>query len=185
MLIIPMSITTHAQLEKGAKLVGLQTNIMVGDIYYAYLSIDANSNESNYGLNLVPTMGWAIQRNWVIGGQATLGFLTGKDNESTNENISTYYDLGIAPFTRLYLDLTKNKKLKIFGMAAVEFASSYARHTTKGGAFSYTDKTRYSSVLGTLGGGLGYFGRKIAIDLNASNTGLRLGVYKTLSGRKK
>lgn len=136
-ILLVSTLSVQAQLEKGAKLVGLQTNIMVGDIYYSYLTIDANSNESNYGLNLVPTIGWAIQRNWVIGGQATLGFLTGKNNQSTGENISTYYDLGIAPFTRLYLDLTKNKKLKIFGMAAVEFATTYARHSTKGGGLSF------------------------------------------------
>ena len=79
-ILLVSTLSVQAQLEKGAKLVGLQTNIMVGDIYYSYLTIDANSNESNYGLNLVPTIGWAIQRNWVIGGQATLGFLTGKNN---------------------------------------------------------------------------------------------------------
>jgi len=184
-----LCIHSQAQLEKGSRIVGLQTNLMIGDIYTTLPELSLGSTSKTYGLNLVPTIGWAVDRNWVIGGQATLGFwheerVLQYAGESTD--INNYYDFGIAPFTRLYLDITRNKKWKGYGLAAIEFANTQRFYKTKnqGGTIQRSSNS-YTDVKGTIGIGFAYFGRKLAVDLNAAVTGLRLGVYKTFGPRKK
>lgn len=187
-LFVFAAISAQAQLEKGAKLVGLQTNLILGDIYATNLTLDIGSNGSTYGINLVPTFGWAIQQNWVVGGQATLGFLREKIpyTGGGGSGINKYYDLGIAPFTRLYLDISRNKKWKVFGMASAELASTQIRYFTEGTqspGLLYTSSN--TQLKGSLGVGLAYFGKRTSIDLNAAVTGLRLGVYRVIRAGKK
>jgi len=184
-----LCIHSQAQLEKGSRMVGLQTNLIIGDIYTTLPELSVSSNSSTYGLNLVPTIGWAVDRNWVIGGQATLGFWHDRRSPlytGASTDVYNYYDFGVAPFTRLYLDITKNKKWKGYGLAAIEFANTqrfykakYPNGTTQKSSDSFTD------VKATIGIGFAYFGRKVAVDLNAAITGLRLGVYKTFGPGKK
>ncbi len=176
--------TLQAQLERGNKLVGLQTNLIPGDIFSTYPTLAIGSSNTTYGLNLVPTMGVAIQRNWLIGGQATVGFLREK-GPSGYYNDNTYYDLGIAPFTRLYLDLSRAGKMKFFGMASAELAytSSSLRYSDNVGPV-FTSKYSQVNLRGSLGIGFAYFGQKTSVDLNASVAGLRLGVYKIIRAKK-
>jgi|GEM_PF-1003243 len=186
-LLLFIGITANAQLEKGAKLVGIQTNLIAGDMYYTNLALDISSFHNEYGLNIVPTFGWALERNWIVGGQATFGFLRSKNNSNgtgISETINTYYDLGIAPFTRAYLDITKNQRWKVFGMGSVEIVSRQSRYTVKN-IGAPTSVYNYTSARASIGIGLAYFGRKLAVDLNASSAGLRLGFYKTFTSSKK
>jgi hypothetical protein len=177
------SSTASAQLEQGNKLVGIQTNLIQGDLYRSEFSFSVGRSESDYGLNLIPTIGWALKRNWLVGLQATFGFSRHKTELSGYDNVHTYYDLGIAPFTRLYLDLTKNKRWKVFGLAAIEIVNSQRRYSLEGQSKPiYT--TSNTDAMGVIGGGLAHFGRKTVIDLNVCNGGLRLGLYKTFSRRK-
>lgn len=190
-LLIAVFLCMHsqAQLEKGSRIAGLQTNLIIGDIYTTLPELSVGSYRSTYGLNLVPTLGWAVDRNWIIGGQATLGFWHDKRSPQyagAGTDTYNYYDFGLAPFTRLYIDITKNKKWKGYGLAAIEFAntqrfykSSYPSGAIQKSSDSFTD------VKGTIGIGFAYFGRKLALDLNAAVTGLRLGVYKTFGPSKK
>ena len=108
--IIFITTTAQAQLEKGKKLVGVQTNLIAGDIYNTGLSLSSDQYASDFGLNLVPTYGWVIAHNWIIGTQATIGFAWENHKLSGYETNYTYWDLSIAPFTRLYVDITKNNK---------------------------------------------------------------------------
>ena len=186
-LLLFFVVKANAQLEKGAKLVGIQTSLIAGDMYYTNLALDISSFHSEYGFNIVPTFGWALERNWVVGGQATVGFLRSENNSNgTNisETINTYYDLGIAPFTRAYLDITKNHRWKAFGMGSIEIVSRQSRYTVKGIGAS-TSVNNYTSARASIGIGLTYFGRKLSVDLNASSAGLRLGFYKTFASAKK
>jgi hypothetical protein len=179
---------SQAQLEKGSRIIGLQTNLIIGDIYNTLPELSISSTNKTYGLNLVPTMGWAVDRNWVVGGQATLGFSHEEYSPpypGAGTNIYNYYDFGIAPFTRLYLDITKNKKWKGYGLAAIEFANMQRFYTNRNLGGSSKSSDSYTYVKATVGIGFGYFGRKVAVDLNAAVTGLRLGVYKTFGGQKK
>jgi len=183
-----LSLSAHAQLEKGSKLVGLQTNLILGDIYATSLALNVSQNESNYGINLVPTLGWVLERNWVVGGQVTLGYSREKQIPFGNNNTSiySYYDLGLAPFTRIYLDISRNKRWKFFGAAAAELAGTRTRYSIKsasGTSLISTDK--HTELVGSIGMGFAYFTPKVSIDLSAAVTGLRLGVYKTFGPRKK
>lgn len=185
-----LSLQSKAQLEKGARLAGLQTNLIIGDIYATTPDLYFSQNTKRYGLNLVPTLGWAVQRNWIIGGQATLGFWHERSvplySPGVNYQADNYYDLGIAPFTRLYLDISRNKKWKGYGLASIELATvQHAYKTSYQNGTSQTTKNSFVDLRGSLGLGLAYFGARMSIDLNAAITGLRLGVYKTIAPGKK
>ncbi|MES2005634.1 MAG: hypothetical protein V4450_14040 [Bacteroidota bacterium] len=174
----------HAQLDKGSKLVGLQTNLIVGDIYNTSLALSLSPNRKNYGFNLVPTFGYVLQRNWLIGGQFTVGW---EKEKYPNAGLGytqtyTYTDLGFAPFTRLYLDLTRNKKWKLYGLAAVDIANSWVRSVSNNQDSPYTN---YHSTTGYIGIGAAYFGRRVSLDLNVAKTGLRLGIYRVFGPSKK
>lgn len=189
LIAVCLCIHSQAQLEKGSRMVGLQTNLIIGDMYTTLPELSVGSNRSTYGLNLVPTIGWAVDRNWIIGGQATLGFWHDRRSPQyvgAGTNINDYYDFGVAPFTRLYLDITKNKKWKGYGLAAIEFANTqrFYKNKNQGGTIQRSSDS-FTEVKGTIGIGFAYFGRKVAVDLNAAVTGLRLGVYKTFAPRKK
>jgi opacity protein-like surface antigen len=179
LVLFSIGITANAQLEKGRHFIGGQTTLLNGDIYATKLAISAKYPETEYGFNLIPTYGYAVARNWLIGAQATLGYTYVSDEFNMPEYPTHYYDMGIAPFTRLYLDLSKNGQFKVFGMAALEFVTIKTRYT------STNSTSTYQNMVGTIGGGLSYFTKKqLSIDLNYCAAGIRLGVYKAF-GRNK
>lgn len=183
-----LGLTSQAQLVRGTKIAGLQTNLIVGDIYATSLTLDVGSYSSEYGFNLVPTFGWVLMENWVVGGQANFGILREKTPliGANMDGISTYYDLGLAPFTRFYLDITKNKKWKAFGMASIELATVKSRYSIKGNSNpGPVSTTSNSDLKGGLGVGFAYFGKSTSIDLNAGLTGLRFGIYRVIKPGKK
>lgn len=174
------TIPVMAQLEKGSKLAGIQTNLLFNDHYNAHLAFSFGSSGHDIGLNIIPTMGWVLQRNWLIGAQAVFGLESVKNSVAGPglEYSATYFDLGIAPFTRLYLDLGKNKRLKAFGVAAMEFVYTHVKNP------SYNVFSE-NSVNASIGGGLAYFGKRTVIDLSMSTSALRLGFYRVIASRKK
>ncbi len=177
--------TSYAQLEKGSKLAGVQLNLLVNDMYYTSLGFGNSGYEKYFGISLVPTYGYALHRNWLIGVQATVGFETSKFDAGgipyTSRTLST--DFGLAPFTRFYLDLTRKGKLKVFGTGALEcnIASQRISYSSGGspGRFSKT------SLHPSLGGGIAYFGRRNSFDLSMSTQALRIGLYKVIGPHKK
>jgi opacity protein-like surface antigen len=174
--------TASAQLERGKHFAGLQAMVLGGDIYSTEFSAGSGSLESHYGINLAPTYGYAIFRNWLLGAAVTLGYSRKKTPDYFGgEIIHHNYDLGIGPFTRVYLDLSRNGRFKAFGVASVEFAMVKTRveHPTS------VLRSSHTSITAAVGGGLGYFGRKTAFDLNISGVGIRFGVYKTFGRQKK
>ncbi|MEO8172433.1 MAG: hypothetical protein ABI581_05100 [Sediminibacterium sp.] len=178
---------SNAQLEKGSKLAGVQLNLIVNDMYYTKLGFGSSGYEKYFGVSIAPVYGVAVQRNWIVGGQATLGIESWKFNAGgssyTSDNLST--DLGLAPFTRLYLDITKAGRLKIFGTAAVEFNIASRRTSYPSSVSSGSSSSSKTTLTPSAGGGIAYFARKISIDVSMSNTALRLGVYKVIPYRKK
>lgn len=174
-----------AQLEKGRQLLGVQLPLITNDMYYTHLAFSTGSGGNDYGISINPTYGYAIEHNWVLGLQATFGIesLT-NDNSNWTNNKETYTDLGLAPFTRFYVDIQKKGKLKIFGMAAIEFNHANSRFTNRASGNSFTGPSGYSTT-GSLGAGIAWFGKKISLDASMSNTALRVGIYHVLQGRKK
>ncbi|MES2374389.1 MAG: hypothetical protein V4557_17565 [Bacteroidota bacterium] len=174
------------QLEKGAKLAGAQLNLLVNDMYYTMFEFGSKGYEKYFGISIAPMYGVAIKRNWILGAQATLGIEGSTFNGwGMGYTINYLYtDFGLAPFTRLYLDITRNGKLKIFGTGALEFNIASRKISFPD---SPTSTTHYSktTINPSVGGGIAYFGRRISFDASMSTQALRIGFYKVISPRKK
>ena len=155
------AISSYAQLEKGSKLVGLQTNVFANDALYK-TQWAFNIADKDYGLNIIPTLGYALQRNWLIGAQVVLGFESIKTQTSPAFSYTvTDFDIGFAPFTRLYLDISKNKKWKLFAVSALEIFSNRRRVTSDGGTIPLMTNPSNNNVKGSIGGGIGFFWQNI------------------------
>jgi hypothetical protein len=178
---------SYAQLDKGAKIAGGQLNLLVNDMYYTMLEFGSSGYEKYFGISLVPTYGYAIQRNWIVGAQATIGIERVKVNMGGGSYTynQTYTDFGLAPFTRLYLDLTTDKKLKIFGVGALELNIASQVTSYPGGISSSSTRYSKTTVNPSLGGGVAYFGRRTSFDISMSTQALRVGFYKVIQARKK
>lgn len=178
--------TSYAQLEKKSRLAGAQLNLLVNDMYYTAFGFGSSGYEKHFSISIVPTYGLAIQRNWLVGIQATLGFETSKfdggGSAYTSRTLST--DFGLAYFTRLYLDITKKGNLKVFGVGALEanIASRRTSYPSGAGSSSRVSKT---SINPSIGGGVAYFGQRTSFDLSMSTQALRFGFYKVIHPRKK
>lgn len=186
LILVIIGINAQAQLEKGKQVVGVQLPVMVNDMYFTKLAFDISPNEKHLGISIVPSYAFVIDYNWLLGVQATLGIeTTSYPNGNTFSSAikETYTDLGIAPFTRYYVDVSKNKQWKIFGVAALELNTANSKYSYKTG--TSTTGASFTTSTGSLGGGIAWFGKKISIDASMSNTALRLGIYKVFPGKKK
>ena len=185
LILVIMGVTTQAQLEKGKHVVGIQLPLIVNDMYFTRLAFNTGSPEKDFGISINPTYAYLIEQNWLIGAQATVGIETLKYNNSIGlQNTETYTDLGIAPFTRYYVDISKKGRIKVFGVAAIELNTANSRYTYSNSS-SPNNGPSFSSTTSSLGGGIAWFGKKISIDASISNTALRLGIYQVFSGKKK
>jgi hypothetical protein len=176
LFVLLLSTQGFSQLEKGKQLAGVQLTIVPGDMYSAGLSMRFGSNNNAFAVSLVPTYGYAVARNWLIGGTVTLGYSRDHSYDGINNYTYNSYDIGFAPYTRLYLDLSKNGQFKIFGLGSVEFATIKSNDKYNNNT---TFKNTYNTTTATIGVGLAYFMRRSSIDLNVSGAGLRFGVYRT------
>lgn len=185
LILVFMGINAHAQLEKGKHVVGVQLPLIVNDMYYTRLAFTTSSGNTDYGISINPTYAYVVEHNWLIGAQATLGIETLKYNDNSGlPRTESYTDLGIAPFTRYYIDISKRGAFKIFGVAAIEFNTANSKFTFSNSSSPNTGPS-VSSTTGSLGGGIAWFGKKISIDASMSNTALRMGIYKVFPGKKK
>ncbi len=185
LILIFMGLNTHAQLEKGKHVLGVQLPLIVNDMYSTRFAFTTSYGNTDYGISINPTYAYVVEHNWLIGVHATLGAETLKyNNNSGFPRTESYTDLGIAPFTRYYIDISKNGAFKIFGTAAIEFNTENSKFT-----YNNSSNPNYgpsgSSTSGSLGGGIAWFGKKISLDASMSNTALRIGIYRVFSGGKK
>jgi hypothetical protein len=187
LILLFIGIKAQSQLEKGAQMAGVQLPVMINDMYFTRLSFSSSPNERDFGISIVPGYSFAIERNWLVGVQATLGIETisyPKGNPFASYTKETDTDLGIAPFTRYYVDISKNMRWKIFGVAALEFNTGNSTYSYSTGVASTTGSS-FTTSTGSLGGGIAWFGKKVSLDVSMSTTALRLGIYRVFPGRKK
>jgi hypothetical protein len=185
--LIILGLKSQAQLEKGVEMGGIQLPLIVNDSYFTQLKFGSSPTKKDFGISIVPTYAFVIDHNWLLGVQATVGIETISYSNSISGfstlSKETYTDLGIAPFTRYYVDLSKNKQIKIFGVAALEINTANSKYTytngTSNGGGSFT------TTNGSIGGGLAWFGKKVSGDLSMSTTALRFGIYRLFPGGKK
>lgn len=178
--------TSYGQLDKGSKIAGAQLNLVVNDMYYTALGFGSSGYQKHFGISLVPTYGYAIQRNWLLGVQATLGFNSEKfeGGSAYTSRTTLYTDFGLAPFTRLYLNITKNGKLKVFGVAALEFNIASQRVSYPDNVIAQITYSK-TSFNPSIGGGIAYFGRRTSFDLSMGTQAVRFGFYKVIRPGKK
>jgi hypothetical protein len=178
------ALTLHAQLEKGTRLGGLQLTLVPSDLYSTALALDIGSGHSNYGLSVVPTLGFVVARNIVVGGQAVIGYQREKRDYGSFYVNDTYSDLGIGPFSRFYIDITRNKKFKLFGSSGIDLVYSQYRNSASPGLNGFPYKNDNWMCQGVLGMGASYFWKKSSVDLTLSGSGIRVGIYGVWSKKK-
>jgi hypothetical protein len=176
--------------DRGNKTFGIELGVAGGYPINSVTELNISKEEKNYGLLLIPSYGWFVETNWVIGGQAILGFANESYNYSgfqfTSTHKANYADLGLAPFTRYYVPLGKRNVVSLFGQASMPVIySSRKTEDIQTGSSPY--KYEYSDyeikLMGTLGLGVALNGRFGSLEVNANNTGLYVGFHKFI-GKK-
>lgn len=172
--------------EKGNKVVGIELGIAGEYPINSVTQLNISKDEKNYGLLLLPSYGWFVENNWVIGGQAILGFSKysytyQNGTQFSSSNKSEYADFGIAPFTRYFVPLGKRNVVSLFGQASMPVIYSTSKLESKQ---SGSTPTNYSNsnyefrLIGTIGLGVSLNGRFGSLEVNANTTGLYIGFHK-------
>ena len=171
--------------QKGSKVVGIELGIAGGYPINSITQLNISKDDKNYGLLVIPSYGWFVETNWVIGGQAIVGF---SNNRYTyNSGTQTYYnksessDLGVAPFTRYFIPLGKRNIVSIFGQASMPILySTYSSESKQQGTppSIYSNNESELKLIGTIGLGVSLNGRFGSLELNGNTTGLYVGFHK-------
>lgn len=179
--------------DRGNKIVGIELGIAGDYPIRSVTQLNISKGDKNYGLLVLPSYGWFVENNWVVGGQAILGFSNNSYTYQytnsggsiiTSEDKSRYSDFGVAPFTRYFIPLGKRNVVSIFAQASVPVIySTSKKESTRNGNFPYF--SAYSDeefrLFGTIGLGVALNGRFGSLEANANNTGLYIGFHKYIS----
>jgi hypothetical protein len=207
MMLLALAVFTQLQAqsdsptEKGNRMYGVSVLLTDSDLYYATTDISFTKDDKSAGLNIAPDYGWFVQRNWLIGSQLNIGYhkskyensYGGPNNFQQSKSENSYFNYGITPFTRYYVDLGKKNKVKLFASAAIAFFNEQRKYFnestyTQTGQPPFYSKTNTNetnfNIRGSIGFGVALFGRSGNIDLHASNAGLFVGFHKTIGKRK-
>jgi opacity protein-like surface antigen len=107
----------NAQIEKGKILASVTSTASISNIGTNLFSLgltsekikypdgDVNSTYKTLGFNLLPTVGYFIIDNLVVGGNILVSYSRQKSTESDYKDTQT--SLGIGPFVRYYYPLSK------------------------------------------------------------------------------
>ncbi|MDP4263956.1 MAG: hypothetical protein Q8941_15620 [Bacteroidota bacterium] len=173
-LVLAFSATLNAQFKKGDRMVG----VSVGSVFFNSNSTDFSSSagssstsNTNYGVSLIPSMGWFTTSNIAIGVSPSFNYTKQKQlGKSAAGNTylkdeTSQFSFGIGGFTRYYFAGTSNKT-RFFG----QYNLSLGLSGSKSEGFEYE----------TLGVYVDRYNRKSSGDLFV-NTGLTFGVSKFLA----
>lgn len=175
--------TNFSYFEKGRKVFGVELGIAGGYPINSVTELSISKNEKYYGLLIIPSYGKFVETNWVIGGQAILGFNNSRysynNGTQTDYNKSKSSDFGLAPFTRYFVPLGKRNVVSIFGQASLPilYSSYYSESSWPGTPRSIKDESELR-IIGTIGLGVSLNGRFGSLELNANTTGLYVGFHK-------
>ena len=171
--------------DKGNRVFGIELGIAGGYPINSVTQLNISEGDKNYGLLIIPSYGWFVEKNWVIGGQAILGF----SNESysyqysTNATVSEskYSDIGLAPFTRYFVPIGRRNVVSIFGQASmpVIFSTSKREYKQTGTSPSnnYSSNTELK-LIGAIGLGVSINGQFGSLEVHGNTTGLYIGFHK-------
>ena len=173
--------------EKGSRIAGIELGIAGEYPINSVTQLNISKENKNYGLLLLPSYGWFVENNWVIGGQAIMGFSNNSNSfqsgtQYTSSNKSRYSDFGLAPFTRYFVPLGKRNVVSLFGHASMPIIYSTSKRESKqtgsSNSFISSNSGYELRVIGSLGLGVSLNGRFGSLEVNANNTGLYLGFHK-------
>lgn len=189
--------------ERGSRAIGIQIGVAGGYPINSITILDISNDSRDYGLLALPSYGWFVERNFLVGASAIIGFNNYSSTNysydySTNPPRVTEYksegrnlDLGLAPFLRYYVPLGKRNVVSVFGQGSFPILYSRTRNETTPIQTNnnwYSD--RYNNqeglkLIASLGVGVSVNGRFGSLEVNANNTGLYIGLQKYLSFKKK
>jgi len=180
--------------DKGNKIFGIELGIAGEYPINSVTQLNISDEDKNYGLLVLPSYGWFVENNWVIGGQAILGFSNNKYSSKytangiqySNTNESKYSDFGIAPFTRYFVPLGQRNVVSIFGHASMPVIYSTSKREFKqspNSSFNSSNSNNEFRLIGSIGLGVSLNGRFGSLEVNANNTGLYVGFQKYI-GKK-
>jgi hypothetical protein len=164
-----------AQITKGSWVAGVQTTLLNGDFYNTYPAFSSAGNGKERGFNLIPSVYYGIATNWLAGLEVYAGYNSLHDPlVSGGKNSYRYFDLGIAPVTRYYLNISKNGYWKLYGLAGAALVNN---HVTT--VYTYGQSgTNHIAVTALAGAGAAYAGKRYMVDAGISVTGIHMGVYR-------
>ncbi len=122
-----------AQINKGSVLLGGGISLGKGKSTYETAGVPNNSNGSQYGVSIFPSVGLAIKPNTIVGINFNYGHSQNKDDNTSNKQ--EYNNFSAGAFLRRYLPLGKN--FYLFGETGLGFSQS---KNTYLGTYNQTNK---------------------------------------------
>lgn len=184
--------------DRGAKAIGIQIGVAGGYPINSVTILDISKDSKDYGLLTLPSYGWFVERNFLVGVSAIIGFsqYSSSSNSydySTNPPTVTNYqykgrnlDLGLAPFLRYYVPLGKRNVVSLFGQGSLPLIYSKSKsESTPNQINNWYSNQEGMKVIASLGIGVSVNGRLGSLEINGNNTGLYIGVQKYLNFKKK
>jgi hypothetical protein len=187
-------------LERGTKAVNVQIGVAGEYPINSVTALDISKNNKRYGLLALPSYGLFIERNFMIGASAIIGFnynsytynsldySTNPPRPAEYKSESKGSDFGLAPFMRYYVPLGKRNVVSLFGQGSFPVLySNYSSSsvTNSQGFNNYRFEEEGLKLMATLGLGVSLNGRFGSFEINANNTGLYVGFQKYLFAKKK
>jgi hypothetical protein len=184
--------------DRGAKAVGIQIGVAGGYPINSVTILDISNDSKDYGLLALPSYGWFVERNFLVGASAIIGFSNyssfndSYDYSTSPPSVTRYQykgrsiDLGLAPFLRYYVPLGKRNVVSLFGQGSLPvFYSKSRNETTPNQINNWYSNQQGIKVIASLGLGVSVNGRLGSLEINGNNTGLYIGVQKYLTIKKK
>ncbi len=185
--------------ERGSRAIGIQIGVAGGYPINSVTILDISNDSKDYGLLALPSYGWFVERNFLVGASAIIGFNNYSSTNysydySTSPPLVTKYkyegrnlDLGLAPFLRYYVPLGKRNVVSLFGQGSFPILYSRTRNETTPNQINnnWYNNQEGLKLIASLGLGVSVNGRLGSLEVNGNNTGLYIGVQKYLSFKKK
>jgi hypothetical protein len=169
--------------DKGMKMIGGQLQLANVDLFSSETILRVNDYSSEAGIVVSPNIGWFVEKNWLLGSMGHLGFYSSKSNKNSTFVVKEKaFDIGITPFSRYYIDLTRRRNVKLFLLAGLPLI--YSSYNVTYNSPTSTDEDRSNlGIHAVWGVGTSLHGQFGAIEMNLSSLGLNLGFQKFI-GRK-
>lgn len=174
------------EIKKGDMFIGLQSNIKFIDGFYTYTDIYTHKNDLVVGIHLAPTIQKALAKNFLLGTSLHFGYMSEKKYPILNDSRYDRFiskEIGIAVTGKYYLDLTRNKKLKLFGVGGLNLVYQDYENIYKA-IGNFTDKDHGILFRPAIGFGGAFAIREGMADIQFSSMGIFAGFHIKLHNKK-